>query len=171
MTPYPAEESLTPYTSQDESYPLESKTPPTAFFGTKTLQTIRTRTPLPTRTPYRTTQFVTSTSSYANTAAAIRTKAALTQWAATGNSFFQTPQPVLMETTPTETPTLTSTAVATWTSSPSFTNYPTVLTTPRILDKASPAVETNLKNLLMGLGVLVLAFFVPVGIWAFRKKS
>ena len=151
------------------AYPIESGTPPTASFGTPT-NTTRTPTHTPTRTGFQSTGFVTATSSYANTAAAISTRNAMTLEAATRNSPLYTPGTPSPSAVTTETPTITSTSMPSWTPSPSITTFPTVITTPRVLENGISTRSSELRVLLIGLGILGLSCFSIVGIWYFRKK-
>ncbi len=154
---------------QSSAYPIESGTPPTASFGTSQ-STTRTPTHTPTRTIFQTTGFVTATSSYANTAAAIRTMNAMTLEAATRNSPLYTPGTPQPSAAATETPTMTSTSMPSWTPSPSITIFPTIITTPRVLEKGTSKNAVDLQAILIGLGILGLSCILIVGIWYFRKK-
>ncbi len=159
-----------------DPYPIASDTPPypinTVTFGTsaQSTSTTRTITPTPTRTIFQTTGFVTATSSYANTAAAIRTINAMTLEAATRNSPLYTPGTPQPSAAATETPTMTSTSMPSWTPSPSITIFPTIITTPRMLEKGTSKSAVDLQAILSGLGILGFSCILVVGIWYFRKK-
>lgn len=166
---YPNDQETTTDTAAS-AYPADSVTPPTASFGTVTQTTTRTLTFTPTRTVYKTTEFATATSSYANTAAAIRTSGALTSEASTRNSPLYTPVTPSPSPLVSETPTGTEGSMPSWTPSPSITNYPTVITTPRVLQRGEIREATTLRTLLFGLGALGLTCILIVGIWFISRK-
>lgn len=153
--------------SPGSAYPIGTGTPPTAAFGNLT------QTPpfTPTRTLLLATGFVTATSSYANTAAAIATQNAMTLQAVTRNSPLYTPEISPSGENLAETATITSTSMSSWTPSPSITNFPTIITTPRVLERGVSKTVLTLKTLLVGLGILGVACLLVVGIWYFRKQS
>ena len=148
------------------AYPIETGTPPTAAFG----NTTQTATPTATRTLLPATGFVTATSSYANTAAAIATQNALTLQAATINSPLYTPVPTQSGENQGETATFTSDSLPSLTPSPSITSFPTLITTPRVLERGASSLAPTLKTVLIGLGSLGVLCLAVVGFWYFRKR-